>query len=109
MIHLPLLVRLSRRSGHSQHHHVAVLTRGGSVISIGINHGHGHAEAQALNRIWPNQRPGLTLWSYRLTRSGKLAMARPCPDCQKLLLESGVTKICYSDGQGQIQKMRLCA
>lgn len=96
-----------RRSRHWQHKHVAVLTRGGAIVAIGTNHDTIHAEVAAMNQIWPNKRSGLTLWSFRMTKAGQLAMALPCSKCQEILYKNGITKIHYSDQSGQMRSIRL--
>ena len=107
MISIKTLIRHAANAGHHQHHHVAILTKGGSVIAIGVNRGTRHAEDSVLRKVWPNRRRGLVLWSFRLTKTGKLAQAKPCSKCQKMLLCNGITKVVYSDSKGLIQTMRL--
>jgi pyrimidine deaminase RibD-like protein len=107
VISLETLKRKAQCSRHKQHHHVAVLTRGGAVVAIGYNHEETHAEAMALGKVWPNRRRGLVLWSFRLTKAGKLAMAMPCPKCQEMLIEAGVKTVRYSDSDGSIKTMKL--
>ena len=107
MLSMATITRHALKSIHKQHHHVAVLTRGGAIVAIGWNHGETHAEMKALHQIWPDHRPGLVLWSFRVTRLGKLAMAKPCPNCTKELVKNGITKVHYSDAQGVMRALRL--
>lgn len=41
-----------------------------------------------------------TLYTYRQTKDGKLAIARPCPRCMKLIKQLGITKIKYTTNDG---------
>lgn len=102
-----LLQRLAGRSTHRQHHHAAIVTRGGAVVAQGYNHGQVHAEVHALSKLWPSERVGTRVWSLRLTWGGKLAMARPCGRCQEYLRTSGVKVVYYSTVSGTIAKLRL--
>jgi deoxycytidylate deaminase len=107
MFALSILVKHASRSKHKQHRHVAVLTKGGAIVSIGYNHGSCHAEVKAINQLWKDHRPGLVLWSFRLTRKGNLALAKPCPACQHMLVKNGIKKVHYSDQDGEMITMKL--
>ena len=85
----------------------AVCTKGGSVISFGYNQDKSHpmvstfslhAEAAAIlaRRYHIGSLEGATIWVYRETADGIPAMARPCKDCLKLIIASGIKKIVYS-------------
>jgi pyrimidine deaminase RibD-like protein len=103
---LRVAAKVAAHSTHRQHHHAAILTRGGSIVATGTNHGHVHAEVAALERVWPDQRVGLKLYSFRFTRSGALALAKPCKPCQVALRLYGVTVVYYST-TGGMERMRL--
>lgn len=98
--------KLAAKSDHKQHHHAAILVRAGSVVGVGYNHHWRHAEVVAMGKVWPNKRGGLCLWSFRFLKSGEMGMAKPCPECQKALRESGITDVHYSTRSG-IERMRL--
>lgn len=59
-----------------------------------------HAEISALQklrRLYPNLSPSeLGIMVYRETADGKLALARPCPACEKALRDYGINNIYYS-------------
>jgi deoxycytidylate deaminase len=99
---LRLVSRLASKSNHRVNRHVAIIVRGGAVIATAYNHDHTHAEVAALNKLWPSERKGARVWSFRLTRSGNLAMAKPCANCHRYLQESGVRMVYYSNPQGDI-------
>lgn len=95
-------IKAASRSTHPQYWHSALLIRGGAVLASGWNHDGRHAEIVALGKLWPSKRVGATLVSLRVGRDGKLAMAKPCPECAKVLREAGIMKIYYSDRNGNV-------
>lgn len=101
-----ILIAASRRSSHTHFSHGAMVVRGGRFVSVGHNHGNIHAEVAALNKLWPNKRKGTKVWSIRTTKTGKLAMAKPCDECEKYLLDNGVSTVYYSTSSGEIKMMR---
>lgn len=107
MFSLMIIKTHAKKAQHSHFHHVAILTRGGAIVSIGVNVGWEHAEAAALRQLWPDHRHGLTLWSYRVTKGGRLSTAKPCVPCQELLRANGIRRVRYSDSDGNMQKMKL--
>lgn len=104
------ILRLAKKEcARSEHHifkHAAFVIKGGSIVSSGYNHGHTHAEYHALNKLWPNKRKNVIIWSIRLTRTGKVSNAKPCPKCEKYLRENGVKTVFYSTTDGEIKKMK---
>ena len=84
----------------------AVITRGGKVISVGRNAAKTHpligtynihAEASAIFHTKDKSKlNGSTIWVYRETADGIPAMAKPCDDCMKWIIESGIRTIYYS-------------
>lgn len=104
---LNLAKKLCQKSGHSQHHHGAIVTVGGAIVSVGYNHGNIHAEVHALNKLWGDHRKDVRVYSFRFTKSGKWAMAKPCPNCEKYMRDCGVRIVYYTDRDGNLTKMRL--
>jgi deoxycytidylate deaminase len=94
------LRRLAKRSTHPLFQHAALVLKGGAVLAAGYNHEGIHAEAMALNKLWPSKRRGTTVISIRLNKSGRFSSAKPCKACAALLLASGVSKVQYSDADG---------
>ncbi|SRR6266498_2291505 len=82
--------------------HAAFVIKGGSIIAMAPNH-HRHAEVAALSKLWPSKRKGTTVLSLRVTRSGLLAMAKPCEKCMRFMLTHGVRKIMYSTSEREIE------
>jgi deoxycytidylate deaminase len=98
--------RVAGKSNHSSFMHAAILVKGGSIISTAANKGHKHAEVLCISKC-ANLR-GTTLISIRITKGGKLlAMAKPCPNCERFLKEKGIKTVFYSTSDRQIAKMSL--
>lgn len=95
------------------HRHGAVIVRGGSVLSVGLNkwrnevalveqlHKDGrsanvsvHAEIDALSRVADPR--GATIYIARVNRTGDPRLSKPCGACSKALKEAGVSKIVYT-------------
>jgi deoxycytidylate deaminase len=87
--------------------HVAIVTRGGCVLSVGVNSGVHHAEMVALWELFPANRKGVTVMSLRIRKDGSLAMAKPCPACTRNMREYGVKKVVYSISDGTLVKERI--
>lgn len=104
---LGLARKLAGRSTHALFHHAAIVLKGGAILSTGYNFGYQHAEIQALQALWPSKRRGTRVWSLRFTKTGRLANAKPCQDCERFLRENGVKVVYYSDQYGDIVKMKL--
>lgn len=99
--------KLVHKARHQAHRHAAVVYRGGCVVSTGVNHDTIHAEVQALKKLWPDHRRGTTVVSIRMTRGGKLGLAKPCAECEAYMREAGVKTVLYSNAQGKMERMRL--
>lgn len=104
---LALLYRTSQKSPFDDFRHAVLVLQGGRVKAIGYNTYQHHAEIHALQKLWPSERRSTKIVSVRFNKSGKLAMAKPCPECQKYLKAMGVKKVEYSDSNGRMQLMRL--
>ena len=37
---------------------------------------------------------------YRIKKDGSDGLAKPCPACQAMLIEHGISKVCYTNGFG---------
>lgn len=105
--HFNTLLKAAKKANHRQHHVACVLTRGGSIISVGYNTNYIHAEHTALNRTWENGADGATALVVRFRSNGDLGMAKPCKLCQSRLANAGVKKVLYSDVDGSIKSMKL--
>jgi deoxycytidylate deaminase len=54
-----------------------------------------HAEISALLRSQCSVR-GSTIYVYREDRNGDIGMAKPCPNCMKILIEAGIKRVYYT-------------
>lgn len=94
----------------------AVIVRSGSVLSMGFNryrndpsivHLHGvsyHAEEAALRRAGNVE--GATIYVARLTKTGMLSLAKPCPKCVPQLRTAGIHSVVWTHPYG-VSKERL--
>lgn len=100
-------------SSSSLHYkHGAVIVKGGSVISTGINKFknhpsvimdvqkihevcHTHAEIDALRKA--GNVKGATIYVARINKQGKTRMSRPCNNCYSAIIQAGINKIVYTD------------
>lgn len=81
--------------------HASIVVRNGNILSTGFNHGGLHAEESALGSLRLGDRArGAVLYSFRFTKLNALGMAKPCPNCAKLIREAGVKKVYYSTPNG---------
>lgn len=92
--------RLASRSTHPMYFHAAIVERGGAYVAVGYNHEGRHAEVMALSKLWPSKRRGVRIWSLRFSKTGRLAMAKPCTECEAFMREHGVRACMYSTPNG---------
>lgn len=91
--------------------HVAVVVRGGRLLSIGYNHTKAgrlfdpifedkgyHAEIDALERLSDEELDGAVLYVVGMTRQGKILNSRPCFRCQVVLERLPLKDVLYLDG-----------
>ncbi len=96
---------------HSQWRVGAVIVRGGSVLSTGVNRYRNHpskvmsldgvsyhAEEVAIRRA--GNVANATIYVARVTRSGYIGMAMPCDRCQQLLNDYGVRTAVWTTPNG---------
>src|SRR5438445_6984447 len=107
---LSMISHAKKVAARSQQHfkHAAVVFKGGAVVGYGVNDACLHAEVNALHSIdgWVDKRY-LTLLSIRITPTGVIRCARPCPACVKFMREHGVHTVLFSNEKGEIERMRL--
>lgn len=98
-------------SSECKQKHGAVVTKGGRVISIGVNKQRNdptyctdgstekstiysvHAEIDALSRV--KEPEGSIIYIARVTNRGK-AFSRPCNNCTKVLIKAKVKAVVYT-------------
>jgi len=99
-----------------------IITKGGSVISMGEssyrnspkhNEADGvncseHSEIAALRKVSPNRDlKGAIAHVARVSRGGRVSIAKPCRGCQKALREAGVKRVHYTESEDTIKRMKL--
>lgn len=102
--------------------HGAVLVKGGSVVSTGYNeirrHSFAskfgywspealHAELACVLGVDKSKTQGSKLYVVRIMGDGTLGMSKPCKHCQKALEYVGISRVYYSDKNGQMKRMKL--
>lgn len=107
----------------SKSRHISYLLYGNKIVSWGINYpwkshplgaindarfGAQHSELNAIIKSkWKiNELNCLTLVNLRFLRNGKLAMAKPCIPCQKLIIAFGINEVWYSNPDGIFERYR---
>lgn len=101
--------KLSVYGIHPQHRLGAVVVRGGSVLSTGVNvakpygkdNGGRHAEVRALMPHYDFR--GATLYVARENGGA----SKPCPNCMAAIRRAGISKIVYVGSDRQIYQERL--
>ena len=98
----------------------AVLYKGGSIIRIEPNsksylgyrkkyfahkYPTRHAELSAIHQVPRDILENCSILVIRVGKRGDLTCARPCPACYRVLIESGIKSIYYSDYNGEILKL----
>jgi deoxycytidylate deaminase len=106
----------ARRSTHETFNLGAVLVARGSIVSTSCNiRGFGgldmkydtHAEARLLDNPPAIARSNAEVYVCRLAPSGRLAMSRPCESCQRILKSRNVSRVFYTDSEGNWQRLEL--
>jgi deoxycytidylate deaminase len=106
------MVGLARRIALTKAQHVyalhaTIILKAGKPVATGHNHGWVHAEVDALEKIWPQDRKGLRVLNFRITRAGNIVASKPCPKCEEYLRENGIKCVWYSKSDGTFEKMKL--
>jgi deoxycytidylate deaminase len=103
--------------------HGSLITKGGSVISWGLNEpgkcGFSesyayhpgftrHAELNAIKKVRRKiDLTGAVCYNLRIDKNGEIRMSKPCPSCEKLLLNYGFKKVYFSTENGFMDCMKL--
>ncbi len=101
-------------------HVAAILRRGGNIVRVGINSfkthprfmrtypdgssaAHMHAEMDVLRFA----QPGDELEVMRFLKCGDFGMAKPCKYCSKYIREAGISRVRYTDNEGNWKVIKL--
>ena len=109
-----LAKRLSRKSNHHRYHHGCIIVNKNLIVGFGYNQLKSHpkspnqfkqihAEFHAILGVSPDDLFGSIVFLYRENKNGKIGMSKPCPDCNKLLFQSGIRKVYYTNDKGEIE------
>lgn len=104
---LKLARKITKKARHGFAFHACIVQRGGAIVATGYNHGTIHAEQNALGQLWASERKGCKVWSIRVTKGGRLAMAKPCDSCENYLRANGIKIVWFSNDAGEIERMKL--
>lgn len=95
--------------------HGAVIYKGGSVLSVGVNAVHNdplftgeftknpntHAETQAIRACGPDvDLSNTTIYVARINRRGEPLLSKPCKTCQEAIDLAGIKKVIYTTAEG---------
>ncbi|KKM03445.1 hypothetical protein LCGC14_1774320 [marine sediment metagenome] len=92
----------------------AIVVYKGNIVGKGYNKVHStgvprldgkHAELEALGNTTAKYRKGSTVYVCRLTRSGHIAMSKPCPACTVVMKKIGVKYVWYSSSDDTWEKL----
>lgn len=97
--------------------HAALIYKSNSLIATGINSSRVHnaylknykekpatfhAEERAIRNaqaLVGDDLSGMVIYVARSFRNGEPAFSAPCTKCQKLILDSGIKKVVYTEGE----------
>jgi len=105
-----LALAASEHSDHRQHLIGAVILIKNKPVGVGFNQMKTHPKA-GIKRIHAelaaiisirnkNLLRGSSILIVRKSRSGKIGLARPCANCQKILAQYGIKRYVYSTSDG---------
>ena len=109
-------------SSHPSYSLIALLSRAGNILSVGINkkgnppeyveklHNNMgiHAEACCLRGISKKQAKGSTLYIVGQTAAGSQILCKPCLSCNDFIQNMGVKRVVFEDAWGELQEMKIC-
>lgn len=103
--------KVSNYSDHHQHKIGVVIVKGNKILSTGFNKlkthplsphpfKSCHAEFMAIKLLSSENLKGSSIYIFRQTKLGKLALAKPCASCRDLISNSGIKKLYYTTDLG---------
>lgn len=94
----------------------AAIMKGKTLISVGWNsqkthpksttryQGH-HAEFDCIIGNYKYELGGTSIFVVRLTPGGRLSMARPCGECLPFIRAAGISKVFYTNHNGEVERI----
>lgn len=100
------LTEIAANSTHPKHKHAALVFHNGELVGYANNLGNYHAEVRALQvaKMY-GYKTDLTVLSIRISKSGKLKLAKPCDSCMTYMRKRGIACILYSTDDGTIVRL----
>lgn len=76
----------------------AVIVKGGRIIGFGNNRYQNgmHAETSAIMKNRRTDLRGAILYVSRALRAKPCGISKPCPECQKVIKQYGISKVYYT-------------
>jgi len=90
--------------------HASIIFKNGKPVAFGVNSEDLHAEEASYltaTRFGKLSTKGLKMVNIRLTRAGRIGLAKPCPACLELLKEKKFRKVIYSTNEGTFKEIYL--
>jgi deoxycytidylate deaminase len=103
--------------------HGTVIVRGGSVLSVALNHPgrsafsdsysyHAgftiHSELNAIKKVRRKiDLTGASCYNLRIDKHGQIKTSKPCPSCERLLINYGFKKVHHTTDSGELATMKL--
>ena len=95
----------------------SVIMSGKSIVSVGYNTKKTHPDCQTnytqhaefsacRNILHLSKRNNFTIYVVRLTRTGRVGISKPCPDCKSLLIQLGINRVVFSTDDGNMESIR---
>lgn len=100
-----LAKHISQLSTHNRCHLGAVIVSNGKPIGVGFNKGKSnphapycglHAEISAIRNSGRTDLKGCTIFVYRETKRGVIAIAKPCKNCEQILKSMFIKRVFYT-------------
>jgi deoxycytidylate deaminase len=108
MKYFDLAKKMAKKSNHPQHKIGGCVVSKSKIVSVGFNkyktHAksnhpfqHVHCELDCILGIEENLLKDCTIYLYRETKNGTVAISKPCIWCDRLLKNVGIKSVCYTD------------
>ena len=104
---LRLALRVAGKSRNSCFWHVALIRKGGKILSVAPNRDTCHAEIAAMRLCTPAALKNSECLSLRFSLTDRLSSAKPCPECEAAMRDAGVKRCYYSVPFDRLEKMNL--
>ena len=120
---LDLAAKQAANSSFPSFKHGAVLTKGASILNLGVNkkqyssfaarfrdspdHATIHAELGCILGVDRQSTSGSTVYVVRINPQGEWRLSKPCRMCQEAMRHVGIKRVIYSVEKNHIGEMKL--